>query len=130
MSTNEALKILIVDDEEIVRHTVERFLDFLGHDSECAEDGLSGQRALEKGDYDAAIVDLRMPGLNGISLLVWAKEVRPDIKIIIISGHGTDDAVQKIMKAGAFAFLSKPFQLNEIKGLMEKIQKERVSNFE
>ena len=65
MSISNGLNVLIVDDEEIVRHTLHGFVDFLGHHADCVENGPSGLKALESGDYHAAIVDIRMPGLDG-----------------------------------------------------------------
>ena len=69
MSTCNPFKILVVDDEEIVRHTLKAILNRLGYHVEGVEDGLSGLRVIETGDYHAAFVDIRMPGLDGISFL-------------------------------------------------------------
>ena len=121
MATRKALKILVVDDEEIVRHTLEEFLTYLGHHADGVEDGLSGLRALEKGHYDAAIVDIRMPGLDGMSFLSRSKTMWPDLPIIIVTGHGSDETREEAMHAGAFAFLAKPFRFDDIKDLMEDI---------
>ena len=121
MATRKPLKILVVDDEEIVRHTLEEFFKYLGHHAVGVEDGLSGLRALENGRYDAAIVDIRMPGLDGISFLSRSRTMWPDLPIIIVTGHGSDETREEAMQAGAFAFLAKPFRFDEIKDLMTKI---------
>lgn len=121
MATPKPLKILVVDDEEIVRHTLEEFLNYLGHQADSVEDGLSGLRALENGHYDAAIVDIRMPGLDGISFLSRSKKMWPDLPIIIVTGHGSDETREEAMQAGAFAFLAKPFRFDQIKDLMTNI---------
>ena len=121
MSISNALKVLIVDDEEIVRHTLHEFVDFLGHHADCVENGPSGLQALENGDYHAAIVDIRMPGLDGLTFLRRARRMLPDLPIVLITGHGTDETREEAMKAGAFAFLLKPFRFNDIQGLMDQI---------
>lgn len=121
MSTCKAFKILVVDDEEIVRHTLKAILNRLGYHVEGVEDGLTGLRVIETGDYHAAFVDIRMPGLDGISLLRQVKKIRPNISIIIISGHGSDETRKEAMQAGAFAFLHKPFRFKDIQELMKKI---------
>jgi DNA-binding NtrC family response regulator len=90
MKQTDTLKILVVDDEDIVRLTF--------------------------------FVDMRMPGLDGMNLLKWSRQKRLGLPIIIMSGHGAEDSRDEALQSGAFAFLSKPFSLVGIKGLIEKIQ--------
>jgi DNA-binding NtrC family response regulator len=122
METPEPFKILVVDDEEIVRCTIEMFLDHLGHSAVCVKDALAGIRELQKGAYGAAIVDIRMPGLSGLDFLARSREIRPDIPVILISGHGTDQTRIEAQKAGAFAFLAKPFRFDAIRQVIESIR--------
>ena len=117
-----SLKILVVDDEEIVRHVLKALLDHLGHQTECAQDGNSGLRALEGGHYDAVFVDIRMPGLDGMSFLGRSKEIRPDMPVIIITGHGSDSTREEALAAGAFGFLHKPFPFNDLRELVSRIE--------
>ncbi|MFC1887150.1 response regulator [Thermodesulfobacteriota bacterium] len=121
MSKADGLNILVVDDEKIVRHTLTAFLKRVGCRVENAEDGISGLRKLESGDYDAAFVDFRMPGLDGIELLRRIKKVRTDIRIIIISGHASFETQQEAMQEGAFHYLQKPFKFDSIQELAEKL---------
>jgi len=116
-----ALRILIADDEEIVRYTLDMLLNHLGHRRHCVADGLSALKALEDGDYDVAIVDIRMPGLDGIGFLNRAKEIRPGMPVVIASGYASDETREDVLKAGASAFLPKPFRLKEIQVLLKKI---------
>jgi two-component system nitrogen regulation response regulator NtrX len=118
----DRLKILVVDDEEIVRLTLAAMIDHLGHAAECAIDGLEGRQSLKNGRYDMAFVDMRMPGLDGMNLLKWSRQRQLDLPIIIMSGHGAEDSRHEALQSGAFAFLPKPFSLVGIKGLIEKIQ--------
>jgi len=62
-----------------------------------------------------------MPGLDGMNLLKWSRQNRLDLPIVIMSGHGGEDSRDEAMQSGAYAFLSKPFSLAEVKGLIEKI---------
>jgi len=121
MSSVRKLKILIVDDEEIVRFTLMAFFERLEHESEGLEDGQAGLQALETGNYDIAFVDMRMPGLNGIDFLCRCRQIRPELPVVIITGHGSDDTRKKAMDSGAFGFLNKPFQFNDIKDLTERV---------
>jgi DNA-binding NtrC family response regulator len=121
MKPAEPLKILVVDDEEIVRLTLSAMFHHLGHTAECVNDGLAGKQSLENNKYDAAFVDMRMPGLDGMNLLKWSRQNRLDLPIVIMSGHGGEDSRDEAMQSGAYAFLSKPFSLAEVKGLIEKI---------
>jgi CheY-like chemotaxis protein len=122
MNKPHALKILVVDDEEIVRYTLEKLINHLGHHCYCVADGLVGLRSMESDDYDAAIVDIRMPGLDGFAFLDRARTIRPGMPVVIVSGHASDETMEEVMQAGAFAFLPKPFRLNDIGRLLEKIR--------
>ena len=122
MKQTDTLKILVVDDEDIVRLTLAAMIDHIGHTAECVNDGLAGKQTLKNNKYDAAFVDMRMPGLDGMNLLKWSRQRQLDLPIIIMSGHGAEDSRHEALQSGAFAFLPKPFSLVGIKGLIEKIQ--------
>ena len=114
MSGADSLKVLIVDDEEIVRHILKEFLLLMGHQVEEAKDGLTGYQLLESNSYDAVFADMRMPGIDGSEFLARCKVSHPALPIFIISGHGTDDMRHEVLSAGAQAFLSKPFSFKEV----------------
>ena len=122
MNPFKGAKILVVDDEEVVRFTLQSFLNHLGHPVEVAEEGISGLKAVENGDYGAVFVDIRMPGMDGIHLLHEARKIRPHLPVIMISGHGSDETQREAMEAGAFGFLNKPFRFDEIRTLLNKIE--------
>jgi len=121
MEQTRPLKILIVDDEEIVRYTLGEFLQMTGHATDLEEDGASGLRALRNVGYDAAFFDIRMPGMNGISLLQQALAIQPDLCIIVMSGHGDAETRQEAIQAGAYTFLYKPFRLAEVRDIINRI---------
>lgn len=108
------MRILIADDEENIRKSLAEFLKMEGFETELAENGLSAQRLLLREVYDAAVVDLKMPGMTGLELLAWLQEEGPAIPVIMISAFGeVRDAVEAI-KLGAFDYLVKPFNPEEL----------------
>ena len=122
MKPTDLLRILIVDDELIVRETLTAMVVHFGHAADGVSDGVSGKAMMMKNNYDAAFVDMRMPGLDGINLLKWSREAQLPLPIIIMTGHGDKDARNEAMQSGAFAFLNKPFSLKEVKQLIKEIQ--------
>lgn len=121
MKTIPSNRILIVDDEAIVREVLVEFLEILGYQADEFEDGVSGLEAMNNGNYSVAFADIRMPGIDGIEFVSSLQKTRPEIPVIIVTGHGTEDICKEAIDAGAFAFFSKPFHFVEIKEVMEKI---------
>lgn len=122
MKSEASLKILIVDDEMVVRETLNAMVKHFGHATDCASDGLSAQEIMKENDYDVVFLDIRMPGLDGITLLKWCKEEEMSSQIIIMTGHGEEETREKALQYGAFAFLNKPFKLNEINQLIDQLK--------
>ncbi len=117
------MKILIIDDEEIIRDTLRDFFDFLGYMSQDVDNGLDGLKALEESKYDAAFVDIRMSGIDGIDFLRRLKQIKMSkpVPVFIMTGHGDDDTRNEAMEAGASGFLCKPFGLAEIREIINRI---------
>src|SRR5262252_10508529 len=106
--------ILVVDDEENIRHTLRGVLADEGYDVLEAPDG---RRALELLEHTAprlAIVDIWMPEVDGIELVQRMRAQAPELPIIVISGHGTIETAVRVIRLGAFDFLEKPFQLDAL----------------
>ncbi len=127
MKPATTLRILIVDDEQIVCETLAAIMHHLGHTAEWIHDGLGGRQALQDKVYDAVFLDMKMPGLDGLSLLKWIREKKLGLPIIIMTGHGTEDSQREALENGAFAFLYKPFALAEIKLLLQRLSQRRLS---
>ena len=125
MDSSETLSLLLVDDEEIVRYTLREFLLFLGHTIDEAEDGFAGLQMLEKKQYDAAFVDMRMPRLDGLGFLRQCRDNFPELPVFLISGHATETTGKEALQAGARGFLRKPFAFDEIRLLLTMIAQER-----
>jgi DNA-binding NtrC family response regulator len=121
MSHPPSRKILVVDDEEVVREVLGEFLALLGFQSEEAISGSGGLQAIETAEFCAAFADVRMPELDGIGFLRKTRQIRPDLPVIIITGHGCDDTLQEAMSAGAFAFLRKPFRFHQVREILESL---------
>jgi len=121
MSAVHSLHVLLADDEQIVLHTFSAFLEYFGHQVDTAVDGLEGLHAIEQTEYDVALLDVRMPGLDGLSLLARARELRPDLPVVIITGHGDPDMEKEARRLGAAAFLTKPVSLRKLGDLLDQI---------
>ncbi|GHG75894.1 sigma-54 dependent transcriptional regulator [Comamonas sp. JC664] len=101
-------RILVVDDEEGVRSFLAEALEFEGHSVTTAADGDEAARLLAKQGVDLLLTDLRMPGLDGLSLLRKVKEEQPDVEVVVLTAVGTVESAVAAMKAGAFDYLLKP----------------------
>jgi NADPH-dependent glutamate synthase beta subunit-like oxidoreductase/CheY-like chemotaxis protein/NAD-dependent dihydropyrimidine dehydrogenase PreA subunit len=110
--------ILVVDDEAIMRESLRDWLADDGYQVEIAEDGDTALKAIDKQDFGVAIVDLMLPGKNGIEVLREAKARRPSLKGIIITAYATVPTAVEAMKEGAIDYLPKPVQLNQLEALI------------
>jgi DNA-binding NtrC family response regulator len=100
--------ILIVDDEEIVRRSYLSSLKDSSCNAEVAWDGKEALRALEQNPYDVILLDLRMPDLDGMTLLRMIKEKWPDSEVVIITGYPTIESAKEAVRLGAVNYLVKP----------------------
>lgn len=115
-----SLQVLLVDDEEIIHQTVGGYLRESGHRVDEARDSAGALKAIEAGDYDLALVDVRMPGLDGLSLMARIQEVRPEMAVVIITGYGSMEMAIQALRLGAADFLTKPVKLLELDAVLEK----------
>ena len=108
------MKVLIADDEQNIRRALSDLLDLDGIISATAENGLAAQRLLSEEPFDAAVLDLRMPGMTGLELLEWMRESGPLIPVIMISAHGDIQDAVDAMKRGAVDYVTKPFDPEDL----------------
>ena len=113
-------RILIVDDEEIVIRSCQRILAAGDFHVDAARNGLEALEKIQKDDYDMLILDVKMPKMNGIEVLQRVKEAYPDIDVIMITGLNEIDTAVKAMKLGAFDYLPKPFDPEELEIVVER----------
>lgn len=115
-----ALKILIVDDEPIARDNLEHIISKDGYQARVAEDGEQAIALLRKEEVNLVLTDLRMQGKDGMAVLDEAKRLWPDIEVVVITGHATVDTAVEAMRHGAYDYVAKPFQINELRVIVEK----------
>ncbi len=115
------VNILVVDDEEIVRSSLVDWLREDGYHAEAASDGFEALQKLKERPWDIALVDLKMPKMDGLELMERMKEVDPDIQVIIITAYATVHTAVQAMKKGAYDYLVKPFNPEEISLLIERL---------
>lgn len=110
--------ILIVDDEAMIRRALDKFLSGLGYKTWTAENGREGLEIIKKETIDLVLADLMMPEMNGVELIRNIKEVSPNTVCIVMTAFGTITSAVEGMKAGAYHYLTKPFELDDIASLV------------
>ena len=115
------LNIMVVDDELIVRESLKGWLEKFGYGVDTAEDALDALEKLERESYDVLLVDIKMPGMDGIELLKKVKEDQPDVIVVMITAHGSIESAIEAMKSGARDYLMKPFDPEDLELLIEKL---------
>ncbi len=113
-------RILIIDDEKVIREGVERALSNRGYSIVKAEDGDKGLALLKEQDFDIVLTDLMMPGLDGFAVLDWIRENQPNVQVIVITGFATVTKAVTAMKQGAFDFVGKPFTPDYIRVVVDR----------
>ena len=109
-------KILIIEDEEAIRRVLVKILSEENSLYKVFEavDGLSGTELIKKEDFDLILCDIKMPKMDGVEVLQAAKKLKPEVPIVMISGHGDLDTAVNTMRLGAFDYISKPPDLNRL----------------
>jgi two-component system, NtrC family, response regulator AtoC len=121
-------RILIVDDEADFRHLLTSRLKRKGYFTLEAADGISAQKLVTSETIHVILLDLKMPGMDGLSFLQWCKESYSTIQIIVVTGHGTIETAIEAMKRGAYDYLTKPYNLNELEVLISKaVEKQQLA---
>jgi two-component system nitrogen regulation response regulator NtrX len=106
--------ILIADDEKSIRKTLREILEYESYKVDEASDGAQALAMLTDGDYDCALLDIKMPKMDGMEVLEKIKATDCDTPIIMISGHGTVENAVEATKKGAYDFIQKPPDLNRL----------------
>jgi two-component system, NtrC family, response regulator AtoC len=123
------MRVLIVDDEKNIRELMGAYLKLDGIESDAAENGLSAQRLLREHPYDACLVDLRMPGMDGLTLIRWMRSEGFRMPIIMMSAHGEIRDAVVALKDGAQDYIEKPFDPEEMSIRLSKlIENQRLKN--
>jgi len=107
-------RVLVIDDEASIRESLEMILSYEGHDVVSAEGGDEGIRALQEAPADLVLLDVRMPGRDGMSVLAEIKERWPHVMVIMVSGHASIDSAVEATKRGAFHLIEKPLDRDRL----------------
>jgi DNA-binding NtrC family response regulator len=107
-------KILVVDDEKHIRDSCIKLLQRKRFDAQGAADGTEALDKIGKEVFDLVLLDIRMPGMDGIEVLRRAKEISPDILVLVLTGHGTIDTANEALQLGAAGFIRKPIAIEDL----------------
>ena len=120
--------VLIVDDEESMRHLLSVILRDAGYEARSVSNGEEAMKELAARDYDLVLSDVRMPRMDGLSLLREVQKSHPELTFIVMSAYGTHDSAIEAMKAGAYDYVSKPFRPDEVVLVLKKAEeRERLA---
>ena len=107
-------KILVVDDERNVLRAFEDILATRGHEAVCVRGAEEAMRRLKDADFDLVILDVCLPGMNGLDALAQIRQIQPTLPVIVMTGQGTTDTAIEATKRGAFDYQLKPFEPAEM----------------
>ena len=118
------MNLLVIDDEKIQRDSLTGFLEHIGHNVISAETGQKGLEMLEKSSIHVVISDFRMPGLDGLKVVEEVKKINPAILVILITAFGDVELAVNVMKAGAYDFLTKPIDLDQLEVILSRAEEQ------
>ena len=116
----DQLKVLVVDDEEPIRDSCRQVLTKAGYDCHTAVDGIEGLHFAHQIEPDLVLLDLKMPGMDGLTMLERLLKTHPNVVCIVITGYATIESAVEAMKHGAFDFLPKPFTPEELRVIVTR----------
>lgn len=125
--SKEEIKILLVDDEKQFVDTLAERLAMRGFSARVAYDGQQALKAVEE-PTDVIVLDLRMPGMDGFEVLRSVKKSNPQVQVIILTGHGGDAEEQTAYRMGAYNFLKKPMDIDELLNSIRMAYRDKVEN--
>ena len=125
--TKEDIKILLVDDEKQFVDTLAERLSMRGFEARVAYDGPQALKAVEQ-PTDVIVLDLRMPGMDGFEVLRNVKKSNPHVQVIILTGHGGDAEEQTAYRMGAYNFLRKPMDIDELLNSIRMAYRDKLEN--
>jgi len=115
------LNLMIVDDERAIREVCRDVAQTLGFHTSIADSAEHAYRVLESNAIDVVLLDLKLPGAGGLEALHQIRERRPDVVIIVVTGYGTVQSAVQAMKNGAYDYVTKPFSMEELRLLLERV---------
>jgi DNA-binding NtrC family response regulator len=122
---HERLKLLFADDERSLQELMRLELPRMGHEATICPDGATAVAALERNTYDCILVDLDMPGFNGIEVIARAKQLSPDTEAVVLTGKSSLETAVAALRHGAFDYLTKPCKLVDIEAMLRRVAEKR-----
>jgi DNA-binding response OmpR family regulator len=120
------VRVLVVDDEASVRSALARSLTLLGYTADAAASGYQALAMLEHTPYDAMVLDIRMPGMDGIEVLQRVRQIYPDMSVILLTGHATLESAIAALRSHADDYLLKPASVRDIAAAIARALEQRV----
>jgi DNA-binding NtrC family response regulator len=117
--------ILFVDDDRAILDIVREYLSEVGYRIDVVDNGLTALERIKNKPYQIVFTDIKMPDIDGLELLTAIKGCRPDTEVIIVTGHGSMESAIQAMKTGSYDYLQKPFKLNVLKLIIDRILDEK-----
>ena len=119
-------ELLIVDDEETFRVILGRELEARGHSVATAGTGEAALERIRCESFEVVLLDIKLPGMDGLAVLEALRELAPLTQVVVLTGHGALDTAIRAMKLGAYDFLTKPFQFDELEAVLQKAREKRA----
>lgn len=119
-------RILVVDDETNMRATLADILSDEGYRIDTAPDGLSAVQMCEQQDYDVVLLDVRMPGIDGVETFRRIHRLNDSVRVVMMSAYSMDDLKRAVLDEGAIAFLSKPLDIENVISLIQDVRETSV----
>lgn len=119
---DKPLRVLVVDDEEIVRETIKRILKKEGVTVHTAECGNSAIALVKTEELDVALLDIKLPGIDGVDTLIQLKAVKPKISVVMMTGYEVTERIEKAFEEGALACLHKPFDIKVLLDIFNELK--------
>lgn len=122
------LKVLLVDDEVVFAENMSALLTTRGYRVTAVHNGQSAISALEEEDFDVVVLDLKMPGMDGIATMKEVKKLEIFTEILVLTGHGSIDTAMEAVKLGAYDYLTKPCEVEELVAKIEEARDKKENN--
>ncbi len=118
-------KILVIDDEFHIRDSIRLLLEKEGYRVELAGGGREGLAHLQKDDFTVALVDIKMPEMDGLEFLQQAKKIKPALQVIMLTGFPTLENANSALQLGAYGYIIKPFKIEDLLRILERCLEQR-----
>ena len=118
-------EILFVDDDKDILFIVERYLSRHGYKISVVDNGIEALGLVKQKNFDIVFTDFKMPEFDGLELLAAIKEYRPETEVVIVTGYGSMESAVKAMKFGSYDYIQKPFKLDVLKALVDRVREEK-----